>query len=228
MDSPWSISQKVYKISAPDNEEFLSIFSKYKETMMNTFLVAERNRIAAINRKSADEKIFNHMRDKYKVKLYCPKGYKLNKDADDNFVWISYETAHYSRGIIFMQEQYESEDQLNHHIILDQFNLALQKHIPGPLDSTWMNIDPQQPMLVNQYNYNKKYYSIMLKGLWHVENDFMGGPFILNTVLDTGANRIIYMFGYIYAPEDKKRNMTSQVEAIVSSFKINYDEETAK
>ena len=66
------------------------------------------------------------------------------------------------------------------------------------------------------------------RGLWTAENDFMGGPFVLNVVLDEKNSRIIYMMGYVYAPDGKKRNMLRQVESIVNSMKIDFPEEEKK
>ena len=40
---------------------------------------------------------------------------------------------------------------------------------------------------------------------------------MLNVVLDKKNDRVVYMMGYVYAPDDKKRNMMRQVEAILFS-----------
>ena len=52
--------------------------------------------------------------------------------------------------------------------------------------------------------------------------------FVLNVVLDEKNSRIIYMMGYVYAPDGKKRNMLRQVESIVNSMKIDFPEEEKK
>ncbi len=63
-------------------------------------------------------------------------------------------------------------------------------------------------------------YTIELRGVWSVENDFMGGPFISYTFVDTRDNDIITIMGYVYHPNKKKRNLLSQLEAIISSVKF--------
>lgn len=156
--------------------------------------------------------------------LYCPGGYRINKDSAD-FVWISYETVVDSRGIIFFQEPYVDESQLNYQIILEKVNEKLKENIPGPRKNTWMALDMVTPMTAATYNYEGKYYAVLVKGLWIAENDYMGGPFVLNVVLDEKNNRIIYMMGYVYAPDDKKRNMVRQVESIIYSMQIDFPEE---
>ena len=159
--------------------------------------------------------------------MYCPGGYYINKDTS-NFVWISSETRVDSKGIIFFEEKYEHESQMDYQIILDRMNEELKKYIPGPRDSTWMALDLKTPMTAAFYKYDGIHYALLIRGLWTAENDFMGGPFVLNVVLDEKNSRIIYMMGYVYAPDGKKRNMLRQVESIVNSMKIDFPEEEKK
>lgn len=221
-DSPWARTQKVFRIVAPTEEAFFEIFRKNKEQMMGVYLRAERERLMEVYKKNPDQKIFNYFKDKYGMLLYCPGGYHINKDTV-GFAWVSMETKANSRGFVFFQEPYTHESQLNYRIILDRVNEELQKRIPGPLDSTWMALDMVTPMTAANYEYNGKHYAFLFKGLWMVVNDYMGGPFVLNTVLDRKNNRVIYMMGYVYAPEDKKRNLLRQVESILFSMDIDYE-----
>ena len=223
-DSPWARSQKLFKISAPNTEEFYKIFDANKEKIMGVFLKAERDRLIDVYKKTVNTKIFNLFKDKYDLLLYCPGGYTVNKDTAD-FVWISSETRVDSKGIVFFEEPYEHEGQLDYQVILQRVNEELKKFIPGPLDSTWMALDMVTPMTAANYQYEGVHYAILIKGLWITENDFMGGPFVLNVVLDQKNSRIIYMMGYVYAPDGKKRNMLRQVESIVFSMQLDYSEE---
>lgn len=226
-DSPWARTQKIFKLSAPDVASFYKVFDKNKEKMMGVYLKAERDRLIGVYKKRAGDKIFRIFKKKYDMLLYCPEDYVMNKDTND-FVWISKETKADSRGIVFFQRPYESRSQLEYTVILDEVNGELKKYIPGPRDSTWMALDVKTPITAAAYKYDGEYYAMLLKGLWVAENDFMGGPFVLNVVLDEKNNRVIYMMGYVYAPESAKRNMLRQVESILASMKLDYDEKREK
>lgn len=226
-DSPWARSQKVFRIVAPTEEAFYKVFDANKEKIMRVFLAAERDRLIDIYKSSPNTKVFDTFRDEYDMLLYCPGGYNINKDTAD-FVWASYETRVDSRGFIFFEEPYESVSQLEYQVILDEVNEKLKQFIPGPLDSTWMALDMVTPMMAANYQYAGKHYAWLIKGLWQVENDYMGGPFVLNVVLDQKNNRVLYMMGYVYAPDGKKRNLLRQVESIVYSMNIDLPEEEEK
>ena len=43
------------------------------------------------------------------------------------------------------------------------------------------------------------------RGLWEVENDYMGGPFVCHTYLDKEQKNVIVMEGFVYAPKFDKR-----------------------
>lgn len=51
-ESPWARSQKLFKITAPNDEEFFKLFDKNKQTLMGVFLKAERDRLIGVYKKS--------------------------------------------------------------------------------------------------------------------------------------------------------------------------------
>jgi len=222
-ESPWAVTQKYFKIIAPDSTSFYKIFNKNKKRIMSVYLKAEQDRLITLIKKRAVSNIYYKFLNKYKVKLYLPSGFRLNKDTCNNFVWTSLETQRNSRGLIFYQEKYVSQYQFDYNIIIDNMNEQLKKYIPGPTDNTWMKINNDLPVSVTRTNYQGKYYSVLIKGLWMVENDFMGGPFELNTILDIRTNRILYFMSYVYAPDENKRNMSSQMDAIVNAVDLDWE-----
>ena len=58
-----------------------------------------------------------------------------------------------------------------------------------------------------------------IRGLWRMENDFMGGPFISLTCLDEKNNTLITAEGYVFAPQFDKLLYLHEVEAMVKSIK---------
>jgi hypothetical protein len=63
-------------------------------------------------------------------------------------------------------------------------------------------------------------YTAELRGLWKVEGDFMGGPFISISQIDEKRNRIVTVEGYVYAPKFNKREYIRQLEAILYSLEF--------
>jgi hypothetical protein len=63
-------------------------------------------------------------------------------------------------------------------------------------------------------------YGRLIRGLWRVENNFMGGPFISLSTYDEVNNRIITIEGEVFAPKFDKREYLRELEAIIFSLKL--------
>ena len=50
-------------------------------------------------------------------------------------------------------------------------------------------------------------YRGVLRGLWRMEGDKMGGPFVSHALLDKKKGRVIVAESFVYAPESKKANL---------------------
>lgn len=218
-DSPWAKTQKYFEIQAPDRDGFLRIFNANKQAIADVFLKAEQDRLIGVYKKKPNAAVSGLFKNKYHLSLACPGDYVINKDTAD-FVWISRETRTDSRGIIFFEKEYKDIAQFQYQTIVDTVNAQLERYIPGPLPATYMALDAVAPVDAKVYNYEGDHYAVLMRGLWMVVNDYMGGPYVLNVVLDEERNRIVYFMGYVYAPEDKKRNRIRQVEAILFTARL--------
>jgi hypothetical protein len=82
-----------------------------------------------------------------------------------------------------------------------------------------MTTEMQVFPIFRSYMLSKK-YTAELRGLWRVEGDFMGGPFVSISQIDEQRNRIVTVEGYVYAPKYNKREYIRQLEAILYTIKF--------
>ena len=62
-----------------------------------------------------------------------------------------------------------------------------------------------------------------LRGFWDVQGDFMGGPFVSYSTVDTATNRVFTLDCYVYAPDlnkPRKRNYMRGVEHLLYSVQF--------
>lgn len=57
-------------------------------------------------------------------------------------------------------------------------------------------------------------------GLWEMEGDMMGGPFVAHALVDSARNRVVVAEGFVYAPEQNKRNLVRRLEASLYSTRL--------
>jgi hypothetical protein len=48
-----------------------------------------------------------------------------------------------------------------------------------------------------------------MRGLWRLENDFMGGPYVLLAELDASNQRIVIVFGYVFCTKQRQTKLVA-------------------
>jgi hypothetical protein len=220
VENLWAEPQVIIRITAPNKGLFISAFESNIETFIEKFNKTERERIIAVFTPSVNKKVTTEVAKKFGMMMIIPEGFFLAKSEPD-FIWIRKEVSEFSQGIIIFRETYLDTAQFSKESISARTMRMLQQYIPGSVHESYMTLDEEflvpEPKLVNGFVTD---YAIELRGLWDVENDFMGGPYVSYTFADTEHENIITAFGYVYNPNKDKRNLLRQVEAILYSTKF--------
>lgn len=95
-----------------------------------------------------------------------------------------------------------------------------KNYIPGQFDNTYMRTEPNFTPVNTAVEING-ISATESRGLWFVEGDYMGGPFISYTFEDKENERLIVIEGFSYSPSSKKRDVVFELEAILKTFKQN-------
>jgi hypothetical protein len=153
-------------------------------------------------------------------------GFNVTTQGKD-FSWVRYETPEISQGILIYTFPYTSDSAFTLNYLLNKRDSFLRVNVPGPTKGSYMITERRVPVVFQVTRHNGN-YAADLRGLWTVENDFMGGPFIMLAELDVSQQRVVVADGYVYAPSKNKRNLTRQVEAMVYSLTFKDQEKNDK
>ena len=86
--------------------------------------------------------------------------------------------------------------------------------IPGPSEGSYMiTADVYEPDL-RTFRLEGRLW-VELRGFWDVKNDFMGGPFVSYTTVDTTTQRVFTIDCYVYSPKNHKRNYMRELEHLL-------------
>ena len=218
MEDVWSVPQQVITLRVPDQETFFEEFKRYRQSYLKRFDQLERHRIEVLNRMSGDISLEKKITDKFDLYLSLPGGFYLASEAP-GFAWLRHTVVKGKQdvelGIMIYTTEYTDTAQFNARYILNWRNIQTRQHIPGPSEGSWMTTSTDFISPVTSYPDDfPMEHVIQINGLWKVENDFMGGPFINYTFLDRKNNRLISLDGYVYNPNEFKRNYLRQLESI--------------
>ena len=216
----WAAPQRYVKIMAPSSTDWVELFESQKEVYKLWFDQVERERILSVFRPSVDNNVVNAIEKKMGFTLTVPQGFYIAKDEPD-FMWLRKELERSSACLLIYQMPYQDTAQFGMNSLVAMRNMMLQKYIPGPLEGSYMSTETEfvPPMVKYVPNFPTG-YAVEMRGMWKVENDFMGGPFVSYTFADNRTGNLVTLEGYYYEPNQKKRNQLLQLEAILYSLKF--------
>ncbi|MCQ2975670.1 MAG: DUF4837 family protein [Bacteroidales bacterium] len=208
-------------IKAKNDSAFYDAWLKSEKFIYDTLIVAEKARyLTSYFNKYHDAVAESELQKNHKFKINVPKGFIVDVDKE-HFVWMSKETSISSQGILIFDCQYDGAKSFIDQKLLSVIDSTLMLNVPGPADGSYMTISKYYPPFQKTYMRDKNYVS-ELRGLWETEGDFMGGPFVSHSLVDTISGRLYTVFGYVYGGKKDKKLLMWQVESIMSTFKFDY------
>lgn len=160
------------------------------------------------------------MNAKMGVDLKVPYDYFLAmNDSTTNTIWIRKENDNLSSNIFLYKFPYEDQKQLTKEGIKGRLN-QLGRYVSTEIEGTYKRINDQDlPMYSTNRQLDGKYV-VETRGIWEIENDFMGGPFISYAILNQESNEILLLEGFIHAPGKTKREYMQQLEHIFGTLRF--------
>ncbi|MBE0652057.1 MAG: DUF4837 family protein [Bacteroidales bacterium] len=213
----WAFPQTVITLTAPSEQSFVDVFKDRHDLFIERFMKSERKVIQDIFRSAMNWKVMSRIQGEFGFTMIVPEGFYVAKEHP-GFMWVRYESNYYSQGFIIISQPYVDTAQFSRESILTRIENNQMKFIPGPSEGSYMAID--RKFLIPEYTpiYDfPRPYAVKVDGLWKVEKDFMGGPFVSYTFTDPKSKNIITLFGYVYYPNHPKRDLMLQVESILYS-----------
>jgi len=216
-DNMYARTQAYMRIEAASNKEVLEVIKANRTKILSYFLRSERNRKIEVISKAPVQKIFDYLKKEKKFTLAFPSGYEVKKTEPD-FYWVSKETPVSSQGMFIYTYDYLTEDAFDKNSILMMRNAMLKDLVPAQNEGSYMTTEMNFPIAFNHFEFQGN-YAVEMRGLWKVNGDFMGGPFVNLSFLDSVNNRVICMDAYVYYPNQDKRELLRELEAVMYTYK---------
>jgi hypothetical protein len=223
----WAYPQRVIRVTVPDEDALKRVLENNRQTFIDMYLETERERLINAYRRMMNHQARKVVREELNLDITVPEGYFVAKN-EDNFIWLRQTGTRedLDQGLMITVLPYtDPAKDFDHQTIWNRRDSITQAHIPGTFPDTYMTTYPDIPPIFREISFNDL-YAVEARGLWRVEGDFMGGPFVNITFVDEQNNRLINLDGFVYAPKFEKRDYMRQVEPRMHSVKvIDPDEE---
>lgn len=221
-ENTFALSQLMINLEGGNDEEVINLLDEQGQTIINKINIAERDRWISVYKRTLNSTIFNKLRDEHKMTMFIPAHFSLDVE-EKGFMWFSYETPTTTQAILIHYFDHRGENYFNKDSIVSIRNNMTKEKVEGPTRGTYMAIEDQVPVKYQLFRFRGRDYAEM-RGLWTLENGFMGGPFVNVVTRDEVNGRFVMLDAFVYAPNDDKRELLRQVEAIL--FTIDFPDET--
>ena len=154
----------------------------------------------------------------FNLNFGLPSEYKLVLDTN-RFCWFEYNPPDKEiiKGVFIYE--YPITSSFNSNTVLSARDSVLQQFVFGSSEGSYMTTERLYPPYISTYTHNVL-EGLKVKGLWKMQNAFMGGAFVSHFLNDTINDRILVIEGFLFNPGEDKRNSLQELEWLISDFKI--------
>lgn len=211
----WAAPQCVIQISASCPEQADSLFKASSAGIVAAIEQAERDRVIANTLKYENRNCYPTVAAIFGGAPHIPSGFKLLKKTDD-FVWISDQKQYTIQGIFVYKYPAEGNDFETANIIRHR-NEIMKANVPGMIEGSYMTTGTYWEPRTSFIKYRGREFA-ETHGMWDVEGDFMGGPFVSHAFYSKDGKDIIVCEAWVYAARFDKRQYLRQTESILYSW----------
>ena len=211
---PYTKPQIQAVIRGNNQDSLLAIFLEHQDEIVEALYENDIARLQNAHRKLNNPNVEKKIKEKFGLTMTIPDGYFVGREEED-FLWLCFRTPKNDRFImIYKSPAYE----LTTENIVYERNRITKAYIQGAVQGAYPIVaDLDGFPLMHEY---KLHYhnGIELRGLWASVRDKMGGPFYSYTMLSPDKKSCITIDGFVYAPQENKRDYLREVESIVKSI----------
>ncbi len=211
----FSEPQAVVYALAADAASLAKYLGEHGGELRGIYNDSERGRWLTSAFESPDVALQGKVHEKFGIGISLHSGFIEAKDAED-FMWMRFRYPEADQELSIFTYPADGEPTLEG--LMDARDRFVSL-IPGETpDSHMVTVRELEPHLSEVVIDGRRW--IEMRGLWEVENDYMGGAFVsYSTVVD---GRVLTIDGAVYSPSPykMKRNLLRQLESVVYSVKI--------
>lgn len=163
--------------------------------------------------------LIDKLKNDFGIKVDVPGDYKeaMYEKKDKKLIWLRKDTQRATINIVFQKLKYENISQIslaNAVTLTNDFGVYVQTDKPG---SRLVVNQEDLPILENVKQINGN-YTLEIRGIWEMTQDFMGGPFVSYLIPQEGSGNYIFITCFVYAPGIEKKQFLQEMEVVINSF----------
>tara|TARA_Y100001978_G_scaffold191950_1_gene196567 strand:- start:2857 stop:3837 length:981 start_codon:yes stop_codon:yes gene_type:complete len=207
--------QLIALVTYQNKDELKILLNQYASVIVDRFQEQEKARLKTqMVLQTGLEKVFQ----KHEIDLKIPKDFSLVLDTTD-FTWIEYSPKEKEiiQGVFIYEINLETP--FTTWQLLAQRDSLAKRYVQGETTDSYMAVETKHYQPWIKHTESMGCNALEIKGLWKMQNAFMGGPFITHFIQDTTGNRILAIEGFLFNPGEDKRDKMQLLQLVLESAK---------
>jgi len=213
----WARPQRIVRITAPSSKAITESIRASAKQIISAFKKHDMGVIQSRLKKSSYAYTHENMKKMGIKSMLMHKGFDptLDKEGLKIFATKTVRTVQYvlvserpmTEGLVSVDDVIAHRDSLGKH------------YFEGTYEGSYMTTETIIPPTISNTEISGM-FALETRGLWRMEGDFMGGPFLSYTIYDEKNDRILTIESLLYGPTAQKRNVVLEMEAMMRSIKL--------
>ena len=214
--------QVIMTIQSPSRDEFEQYMKENANVVIDFFNAVELNRQIENLKQRHNEAAVETVKELFDCELMIPVEMSGEKRGE-NFVWLSDFNSVNPEILSFVMYSYPytSVENFSLENYIQKRDSVMKVNMPGGKPGQYIQTEKEY-VTITETSHRDRYLQIT-RGLWYMENDMMGGPFVSHSVVDEINNRVIVVEAFVYAAGQKKGKFIRKLEASLYTLKLPAD-----
>lgn len=215
----WAVGQQVQILTAPDTTALLACLEQQQIDLARPFDQAEQERRASYLQQTHSIWVKEQVQTQFGATLLAPEEMTSSKVTAD-FVWVSDNAKRGRSDLLVYSFPWKADQPLTGHAWIARRDSILKQNLPGSFKGSYMTTETRIPPIF-ETNATSEHPGGTLRGLWRMQGDMMGGPFVSRALYDAAHQRMIIAEGFVYAPQRHKAPLIRKLEASLRTFHLD-------
>ncbi len=142
--------------------------------------------------------------NKFGMEFYLPSEYSIVENNPKLF-WATYNPKNKDLIKQLLVFNFKINEINFHENLIEKVDSVLAKTLKGRAEDNFVKIEKRFPLEISANTY---------RGLWKMENDFMGGPFLMR-IKNQKEGDITIAIGIVFAPGETKKRFMIEMDAVL-------------
>lgn len=204
--------QVIMYLEAPNTGALIEAITTYKDRILHTFNENEFVRERTFLSRNYAKTVHAEALKQFGVSIKIPEVVDAIKKGKD-FMWASDTQEDFRQNLCLYMLPMRGLTVEN---LVEARDSVMKINIPGGNEEQWMETDRRSVMGGMTRVGNRDV--LMIRGLWDMRRDAMGGPFVCYAYPDSVNQRVVVAEGFVFAPNKAKRAYVRQMEAALRTM----------